>query len=427
MSVDLDVKKLKVHANLYCALQKRSESKGGDILALGYLVPDGIDSAAQKRKATADSWAKGYRYNKETSVKPITFKNEPMVGFRLLGGCRTASQGGGETAFRIEDPRGFETEIRASNVSYLIQNGMIRNGEILVECIWARDGANNRLIPVESEAFNAAAKIDETKPATKVDIKSLKAGDKVKLHNDIVGVYLGKFFSYDSSYEQGYGRRDSQTQPVKLIAPISDKAKHFFLCDEVHTTYSGKSNKVQIIRLIGSPKIVEIVESAEKEIMVQEAERLINEFNYDGEIRTFGEGRFGEAGYGKPFSFVSAQRIKSVKITKKYIPQNENALVRDTYRRPYFLFCEYNGETYMNPTMHNGTDDISLHITAKLDLENTRMIVNEFTRNTNYSYSYYKSNAASAIECTINDVNLFMLVADFITPAGTHFTDIPLK
>ena len=150
--------------------------RDNDIYPLGFLVPDGNDQAAQKRKATADQWAN----NSKVKVPAKVFQNKPMVGFEIRKAIQYRSRNGSRETWRIIDPRGFELEITNSNMEFIIDHCIIDKGEIISSCIWGREGSTNMLLPVDSKEYQAAA-VNTERLGKKASMRDVKLGDHVTL------------------------------------------------------------------------------------------------------------------------------------------------------------------------------------------------------------------------------------------------------
>src|SRR4051812_1534070 len=130
MSISGDNKSIKIPAQHYVGFSKR----GDDEILLGFMTVEGTDSAAQKRKATVDSWASGSGKNR---IPAQVFENKLLSGFKMGKSIRHGyGWGQGTVKWRVEVPRGFELEISSPNFASLIACSTIENGEILEKCIW---------------------------------------------------------------------------------------------------------------------------------------------------------------------------------------------------------------------------------------------------------------------------------------------------
>lgn len=166
--------------------------RDNDIYPLGFLVPDGTDKAAQKRKATADRWANGSK----VKVPAKVFKNKPMVGFEIRKTVQYRSRNSTKETWRIIDPRGFELEISNVNMEFIVDHCMIDKGEIISSCIWGRDGGENLLLPVDCKEYRAASANTE-RQGKKASMRDVKLGDHVTFKKGSTGRFLGKYFKYN--------------------------------------------------------------------------------------------------------------------------------------------------------------------------------------------------------------------------------------
>jgi hypothetical protein len=176
-----------------------------DDLPLAFMTEDGTDKASEKRKNSVDAWVNGNSYSRDGEKKIATFRsyeNKPLVGFRLGRSIRRySSWGSGNVKWRIEDPRGFELEISSPNMAQIAAACVLKNGEILDECIWARLKGDNVLVPVSSELYQAALR-NEKRLSTRVKPSQCERGDHIVLQNGLEGEYLGKFECFERKYDR---------------------------------------------------------------------------------------------------------------------------------------------------------------------------------------------------------------------------------
>jgi len=178
---------------------------------LGFMVPFGTDKAYQKRKDTADRWAtpSPYYYKQRNLTLPTPksdiFDNKPISGFKLTFDVRNGYKYSPD-AWRVKDPRGFVVEIRSDNLAQLMRFAKIEGGEIIGECIWAREGSRNVLLSVNTEEYKEATRVTEAASKTKggsvVPISKLPIGHTVTLDTGYKGVYLGKYMAYKSIWAE---------------------------------------------------------------------------------------------------------------------------------------------------------------------------------------------------------------------------------
>lgn len=193
-----DEKRIKFPDQHYVGFQKRGNND-----LLGFMTPEGKDTAAVKRKSTVDSWAKGNNrtYDHETrtyieheGIPTQVYDNAPLNGF-VFGKAvnHSSSWNSCSDKWRVYDPRGFELEISSGNFEKIISTCTIINGVVQEDCIWARLGPNNILVPVNSDLYMAAKKNTRVSKQS-ASIKDAKAGDLVTLQNGVEGIYIGYFY-----------------------------------------------------------------------------------------------------------------------------------------------------------------------------------------------------------------------------------------
>lgn len=213
--------------------------RDNDIYPLGFLVPDGNDQAAQKRKATADQWAN----NSKVKVPAKVFQNKPMVGFEIRKAIQYRSRNGSRETWRIIDPRGFELEITNSNMEFIIDHCIIDKGEIISSCIWGREGSTNMLLPVDSKEYQAAA-VNTERLGKKASMRDVKLGDHVTFKKGNKGRYLGKFFKYTLSIGNEYDESKTiNRSSAKAYVFITEK-KELIISNTVQVSEINKSESI---------------------------------------------------------------------------------------------------------------------------------------------------------------------------------------
>lgn len=283
MSLDAAAKDIKIPANHYIGFQAR----GHDDVPLGFMTPDGTDKAAEKRKATVDSWAaQGGRswdpttrtWKTDKAMPAATYENKPLSGFKMGREIRRNSGWGqGNVKWRIEDPRGFELEISSPNFASIILCTTIENGDILEECVWARQGSDNVLLPVSSDVYKQAM-ANTSRINASISLKDLSPGHHVILQNGKEGLYLGQHFCFEDHGLRTRGQDDGSR------TGWGDKKRHFIAQLE--------DGKIKTIECLASIKPSAATESDIGKMTIQEAETKINDFLITGgnSIGTAGNG-----------------------------------------------------------------------------------------------------------------------------------------
>lgn len=153
---------------------------------LGFLTPDGTDASAMKRRATVDKW-------RDSSIQPMTFTNDAIMGFKMVKSIQRYGWNGGNVVVRILDPRGFEMEITVANLLAIMEENVIAQGEIQTPCLWGRDGGKNYLIPTDSQIYRDAVAHTELKKQNvkKIPTNELKIGDTIRRTDGSLALYGG--------------------------------------------------------------------------------------------------------------------------------------------------------------------------------------------------------------------------------------------
>ena|GEM_PF-3759231 len=165
---------------------------------LAYMTYWENNEAFRKRKETGTSWARNEKYNYQTREyegeevgEGEIIDNTPVKGVYI--GSSVSRWSTSNKLFRVKDPRGFTVEVPTDNISTLLHLTTVINGLIQEECVWAREGNNHILLPVNSEPYlETIGKMDLISNGL-IKLSDLKSGDAVKLFEDESKyVYLGK-------------------------------------------------------------------------------------------------------------------------------------------------------------------------------------------------------------------------------------------
>ena len=194
--------------------------KSFDGLPMVYMTPQGKDKASQNRVNSIQRYSGG-----EKGIPDTVLNNKPLCGFKILqyahGGYNT-----GQVVWRVEDPRGFQTDIPSGNLNQLLALTTIDQGEILESCVWARDGKYNVLLPTNSEEYKVAVKNTElTKQSVRVT--DVKIGNIVNLKNGMRDMtYLGKYQKL-CGLNGDYGRFYEQDSKI-----VQEQPRYYFMTAE---------------------------------------------------------------------------------------------------------------------------------------------------------------------------------------------------
>ncbi len=246
-------------------------------LPLGFATPvetKGFD----KRKATVDSWAHVNSWEQQRGqeqLDAITVDNELLEGFQIAESVRRIYWGGGNVVWRVIDPRGYELEIPSSNLARILDCCDVEKGVIKQRCIWGRDGAQNILLPENSEPYQSAvANTDRSK--IKVPMKEINIGDLVVFKDGTEVVYMGTYsigyLNETTVRERGTGSYYGSSTYSKF--EIDVKRRSIFIDPNV----DDKAYASRKYQLIASPHISEIKKKQEVQYTDAEIDAFMSTF-----------------------------------------------------------------------------------------------------------------------------------------------------
>lgn len=155
---------------------------------LGFLTPYGTDEASLNRQNTVKRWCESGRDSKNPKYKVV--ENKYASGFKILHDVKRNTE---NVVWRILDPNGYELELSSPNVEHIIQTCTITKGLIKEKLLWARNKAQNYLLPEGSEYAKTAVRLSDSN-ATKIDVNDIRVGETVYLANEKTGIYVGVFY-----------------------------------------------------------------------------------------------------------------------------------------------------------------------------------------------------------------------------------------
>lgn len=126
---------------------------------LAFMTPYEDNTAGRKRRESVRQWLYGYYYNPNTKKdeskrETKIVKNIPSTEFRVVDFADRWSTS--NKLARIYDPNGFEVEISIANLIDLMLTTTVDRGAIKTECVWVREGANNRLMRTDDPLVEQA-------------------------------------------------------------------------------------------------------------------------------------------------------------------------------------------------------------------------------------------------------------------------------
>lgn len=208
-------KKLKI------GFQKRNDTYTGKLAYVMYYDEKGI----LRKEKSWNSWI-------DKRIETIEIDNIPKTGFIFNKGVQRTGYhwSGGRSVVRVYDDRDFEFEISVDNLIVILMHSDISKRDIMEECIFAWDGSELVLLPVNSEEYKESVKYTNQQ-LNKISTKDLVKGVRYQQKkNDIPLTYIGFFDWYQMEYVGGY----------YLKYQVHKGKKHVFY-DELFKTFCVKS------------------------------------------------------------------------------------------------------------------------------------------------------------------------------------------
>lgn len=209
--------KLFIPSKIKVGFQERKDTFTGKLAYIIYFDEKGV---LRKEKSWL-SWC-------DDKIESFEFENTPRSGYLFNKGVQRYGYhwgGSGRSMVRIYDPRDFEFEITVDNVIGILMHSDVSKRDIVEECVFAWDGTELVLLPVNSENYQESLKYTE-KQSEKVSAKDLVKGYTYQQKkSDTLFTYIGyyEWFDWDTRYDYG----DLRTHKA------SGKKKHVF--------YDGKN------------------------------------------------------------------------------------------------------------------------------------------------------------------------------------------
>lgn len=160
--------------------------------------------------------------------EPIEFDNIPQAGFIFNKGVQRSSEwfGSGRSMIRLYDSRDFEFEISVENVLNILMHSDVSKRDIVEPCVYAWDGTNLVLLPVNSVEYQESVEYTE-KQEHKLSAKELVKGRryyvKKSKENQIV-TYIGYFETWAYDYYRNWRKETNDD----TVGNISKGKKHIF-------------------------------------------------------------------------------------------------------------------------------------------------------------------------------------------------------
>jgi len=230
-------------ANLYIpskikvGFQSRGDTFTGKLAYVIYFDEKG----KLRKEGSWNSWC-------DKKLGSIEIDNNPRSGYLFNKGVQRGGYdwGTGRSSIRVYDPRDFEFEITVDNLMGILMHSDVSKRDIVEECVFAWEGKELVLLPVNSEEYQESVKYT-AKQSEKVSAKQLIAGHTYnqKKHEEPL-IYVGHFEWFDWAYEKHRDYKSPYSHHVTA-------KKHVF--------YNGSSFVTPAISSLSSVNSEEIVEN----------------------------------------------------------------------------------------------------------------------------------------------------------------------
>lgn len=342
----------------------------------GYMTSYGTDAASKKRMANLRHSTGA---DKDNGLEPVVLENKPMYGFKISRALRSNGWRSEIQTVSIEDPRGFQFDVTVANLIMLTDNNLIHNGEIIQQCIWARDGQSNLLLPVNCQPYQDAL-VNTDRVSKRVNTRAVRPGFEVLLHDGRKGMYMGQMFAITRAH---YNNLE-----------ISNKKRHIVRVTEGNNVcyYGYPAMKISEVLTDVEHTKVDIINMVNNDVASTEYRTTFNKVS---------------TGYRTVLTLIYGDEIKMQSHALTEITEADaNVLVDEAVRqgrtRPA-IFAEHDGimyavtlnsltghtsRNYYNPGM--STDEVSGQVVNRDVLEKHHRveIIIEYTQR----HSYYSRN-----------------------------------
>lgn len=320
------------------------------------------DEKGKLRKETSfNNW-------RDESIKAIELDNVP-ANFVLNKGITRVSydwRNHARTMIRIWDNRDFEFEISVDNLMGILMHSDVSKRDILEPCVFAWDGQELLLLPVNSEAYQEAM-AHTAKQGLKLTAKDLEPGKRYSFKSDEEpALYLGQYEFAEKGYSKKFtykgkshvfsrkSKYDFQSEffiakPEQLAECLSPEVEADFPLVLERFTASGEytnatsANKLSFVRLAKDAKwgylpvyndlylkwdIPDTGTITYRDILEQGSYVNISE---QGVVRAHD---FGQQGRGRT-GWESITEVSRAVRTYDYGPEKKPALLVDSYFRDH--------------------------------------------------------------------------------------------
>lgn len=160
------------------------------------------DATNEKTKETGRNWANGWWNDKKVKVVETTSKNDPIKGIKIVS-LEKRSEGG--RAYKVVTPDNYYFDLREDVLMDTMLNaGISKNGILNGTYVWARVGAEMKLVRTGSDLHKALLVATEDRSLKKLNYGNLQVGHIYKGKGKDQYVFLGYVDYSHCIYEQDY-------------------------------------------------------------------------------------------------------------------------------------------------------------------------------------------------------------------------------
>lgn len=244
--------------------QSKLAGNSSKTFLIGFMTPDGDDSLAKKRKDTVDKW-------RDNTIPTVNIDSTPRRGFKLHSLVGRYSRDSNQDKWKVVDPLGFLLEITSTNFVNILKTCDLVDGEFQGEFVWLREGAQNRLVSVDSEDYKELLKLksvtETVTKSTKIGSKDLVIGYDYKSPSLGTVKYIGRYYTANMGYSESpwaksdisddwrYGKNNKHSGKIELVNCSKSKDYLFLVMDGY--------NKNAIYKTSSMPKLDSVVNTVE--------------------------------------------------------------------------------------------------------------------------------------------------------------------
>lgn len=255
---------LKLYDKIYAGFRSQSEENP---LPFCYITESGTDSYAKKRMKRVDDWMR------HSDMETVTLDNTPISGFRFN---ESTYEYASHNVCRIEDPRGFETEITMKNMARILLTSMVVDGEIMSKCVWAKDGAVDVLVSTSSPEYQQALTNTE-RFNSKVNMRTVKPGFKIERRDGYLGTFYGSMWGLEYSAVTQYDEDDSNARWRRRDTGLTETISFKFAERKEYVTFMHAPNETVANEYMDTSKVLKVSNVLDGTIMEKaDAEAYVN-------------------------------------------------------------------------------------------------------------------------------------------------------